>query len=102
MNIVNVILRIVWERRLTQKECGHLDQVGDPSPSAEVCEECVTVEDTWPDLRMCTVCGYVGCCDGSKNKHMMKHYEATGHPIIKPYNSRMTWMWCYPDKALLG
>ena len=50
---------------------------------------------------MCLVCGYVGCCDGSKNKHMLKHHEATGHPVIGPAKPGNNWVWCYVDRALI-
>ena len=29
--------------------------------------------------------GYVGCCDSSVNKHDTKHYQGTGHAVIKSY-----------------
>ena len=52
---------------------------------------------------MCMTCGYVGCCDGSKNRHAMKHFEETNHPLFKPVSQGMffKWMWCYLDEALL-
>ena len=33
--------------------------------------------DTWVHLRMCLICGHVGCCDSSKNKHATKHFHQT-------------------------
>jgi uncharacterized UBP type Zn finger protein len=33
---------------------------------------------------MWLTCGYVGCCDKAKNRHAAKHFEATGHPIVRP------------------
>jgi uncharacterized UBP type Zn finger protein len=101
--IINPFLRRRWTGQFKEKECSHLDQINpDVKPSAEVCQECVALGDTWPALRMCLICGYVGCCDEAKNKHSLRHFQETGHPLIKPYKERgMNWIWCHVDKALL-
>ena len=100
---INPYLRRLWTGQEEEKECAHLHLINpEAKPSAEVCEECVDLGDVWPALRMCLVCGYVGCCDEAKNQHSQKHYQATGHPLIKPYKEwGMDWIWCYEDKALL-
>ena len=52
-------------RRLTQR-CTHTGQINeDVTPSAEGCEECLQIGDTWVHLRECLSCGHVGCCDSS-------------------------------------
>ena len=56
--------------------------------------------DTWPDLRMCMICGYVGCCDKAKNTHARGHFEETGHPVFRPVKL-LKWYWCYVDEALI-
>ena len=100
--VKNAVLRRIWTGSFRRKPCLHLDQIRTPQPSAEVCEECVALGDTWPALRMCMTCGYVGCCDKAKNRHSAKHFESTGHPIIRPYHERgMDWLWCRVDKTLL-
>jgi hypothetical protein len=43
----------------------HLDQIRDVEPSAQGCEECLQIGDTWVHLRECLACGHVGCCDSS-------------------------------------
>ena len=48
-----------------QKQCTHLDQIEDVEPSAQGCEECLQMGDTWVHLRECLTCGHVGCCDSS-------------------------------------
>ena len=48
-----------------QGSCTHLDQIHDVQPSAQGCEECLQMGDTWVHLRECLVCGHVGCCDSS-------------------------------------
>ena len=100
--IKNAALRRMWTGSFRRKRCSHLDQVSDPAPSAEVCVECVAQGDTWPALRMCMTCGYVGCCDKAKNRHMARHFELTGHPVIRAYHERgMDWLWCRVDETLL-
>lgn len=60
--------------------CTHLDQIHDVQPSAQGCEDCLRTGATWVHLRECLVCGHVGCCDSSKNKHTTKHFHATETP----------------------
>ena len=100
--MTNVVLRRAWTGSFRTKPCGHLDRVEQVQPSAVVCEACVELGDTWPALRMCLTCGYVGCCNRAKNRHAMKHFEATGHPLCRPFQERgMNWVWCRVDKTLL-
>jgi uncharacterized UBP type Zn finger protein len=81
--------------------CTHRDQIQEVKPSGEGCLECLRTGDTWVNLRLCMICGQVGCCDDSKNKHASKHFQATGHPIIRSFQPNEDWMWCYVDKVLL-
>ncbi len=66
--------------------CQHLDQIQEVTPSANGCEECLAIGDRWVHLRECLICGHVGCCDSSKNKHATKHFHTTNHPIVKSLN----------------
>ena len=102
--IINIFLRRVWTGQFRSKPCSHVDLArADISPASEVCGECVAVGDSWPALRMCLLCGYVGCCDKSKNKHAREHFRQTGLPLTRPYKERgMDWVWCYVDEALLN
>ena len=79
--------------------CTHVDQIHDVKPSARGCEDCLKTGDTWVHLRICLVCGHVGCCDSSKNKHATKHFHATGHPIIQSMQPGEDWRWCCVDKV---
>ena len=88
-------------RRLLRRKCTHLDQINDVEPSAQGCEECLRVGDTWVHLRECLTCGHVGCCDQSSNKHATEHFHHTGHPIIKSFEPGEDWRWCYLDKMLV-
>ena len=85
--------------------CHHFDQLK-PSPSAEAsyakgCEECGKIGDSWVHLRECLVCGHVGCCDSSKNKHATKHFLATGHVVMRSVEPGENWGWCYVDEAMV-
>jgi uncharacterized UBP type Zn finger protein len=85
-----------------RKSCAHVDQVRDVEPdSTEGCPECLPVGDRWVHLRMCMVCGHVGCCDSSKNTHASKHAHAAGHPIMRSLEAGEAWMWCVVDKRMV-
>jgi uncharacterized UBP type Zn finger protein len=83
------------------KQCTHLDRIQDVTPSANGCEDCLKIGDTWVHLRLCLECGHVGCCDSSKNKHATKHFHATNHPIIQSFQPGEDWGWCYIDQLML-
>ena len=77
--------------------CQHLDQIQDVIPSAQGCEDCLKTGDTWVHLRLCKICGYVGCCDNSKNQHARKHFVNSEHPIIESFEPGEKWGYCYVD-----
>ena len=54
--------------------------------------------DTWVHLRMCLSCGYVGCCDSSKNRHATRHFHTSQHAIMRSMEPGETWVWCYVDE----
>ncbi len=60
----------------------------------EGCEECIKNKTHWVNLRMCLVCGHVGCCNSSIYKHAAAHFKETGHPVMTEYPDR-AWSWCY-------
>jgi uncharacterized UBP type Zn finger protein len=78
--------------------CTHLDQIHVTSSRAAGCQECLAAGGTWVNLRLCTVCGHVGCCDGSPNRHATRHFQAEGHPLIRSYEPGQDWWWCYADQ----
>ena len=83
-------------------ECTHMEKINpDLKPSADGCEECLQMGDSWVHLRMCLICGHVGCCDNSKNKHATQHYRTTGHALIQSYEPGETWIWCYEDDVAI-
>ena len=84
------------------KKCKHLDQIKITTTDTHVCEECVKLGDTWVHLRMCMICGNVGCCDSSKNKHATKHFHHIGHPVMRSIEPGEDWIWCYVDEMIAG
>jgi len=84
------------------EECTHLDQIKIRKTDKHVCEDCVKLGDTWVHLRMCLVCGNVGCCDSSKNKHATKHFHKTTHPLMRSIERGESWVWCYVDEIEAG
>jgi hypothetical protein len=83
------------------KQCTHTGQIAQVIPSARGCEECLASGSEWVHLRLCRICGHVGCCDDSPNRHATKHFHATGHPIIEGYDPPEGWGWCYVDKRVV-
>lgn len=78
--------------------CTHISQINkDVKPNSNVCEECVKSGDTWVHLRMCLICGKVGCCNSSINKHARAHFHESNHPIITSFEPKADWLWCYID-----
>lgn len=80
--------------------CEHVDQIQEVTPSGNGCEECLKMGDRWVHLRLCMICGHVGCCDSSKNKHATKHFHATHHPMMKSFEPGEDWGWCYVDELM--
>jgi hypothetical protein len=81
--------------------CTHLDQIQDVVPRTRGCEECLKTGEKWVHLRVCMICGHVGCCDSSKNKHATGHFRATRHPIVRSAERGEDWGWCYVDQVEL-
>ena len=82
--------------------CTHIDQISDNLvPSAQGCEECLQMGDSWVHLRICLVCGHVGCCDSSKDKHATAHFHETEHPLIQSFEPGEKWLWCYVDEVTM-
>ncbi len=83
--------------------CEHIEQIKtEPKPNTpEGCEECLKSGDEWVHLRICLICGHVGCCDNSKNKHARKHFHETNHAVIKSFEPGENWKWCYIDELFV-
>lgn len=100
-NLVSDHVLLTPEER--QFGCEHLAQAPfavDPQ-TTDICPDCVREGLQWVHLRLCLSCGYVGCCDSSIGKHSSKHFEQTGHPVMRSFEPGEAWRWCYVD-SLLG
>jgi len=72
--------------------CEHLSETRDVKPSAEGCENCLKTGGRWIHLRLCEICGQVGCCDDSPNRPATKHFKDVGNPIIKSFEPGEEWV----------
>ena len=70
-------------------------------PSGTGCVDCLASGGWWFHLRRCALCGRVGCCDSSKNRHATKHFHAIGHPIMSSLEPGESWSWCYVDELII-
>jgi uncharacterized UBP type Zn finger protein len=66
------------------------------SPNGHACEECGS---TW-SLRMCAICGHVGCCD-SQAGDARRHYRETGHEVMVAMPVERGFRWCYAHDRYL-
>lgn len=81
--------------------CEHLESAASPeAPGDPFCADCVREGTTPVHLRMCLACSRVGCCDSSPGNHASKHFEATGHPVMRSIEPGEDWRWCYEDDLL--
>ena len=78
--------------------CEHFDSCEDVEQKTAGCEECRREGLPWVAIRMCLVCGHVGCCDSSVGRHATRHFGETGHPVMQAVPDRL-WKWCYIHKA---
>jgi CPA2 family monovalent cation:H+ antiporter-2 len=92
---------VEFKPKTDESVCVHLKQIRRVFPSADGCEDCLRIGDSWVHLRICLSCGHTGCCDSSKNKHAAAHFQECVHPIIKSLEPGEDWAWCYQDKTYL-
>src|SRR5207302_3302790 len=83
-------------------QCTHLNEIRFTTTRKRGCEDCMKTGDQWVHLRMCLVCGHVGCCDSSKNKHATKHFHSSKHPLIRSIEPGESWWWCYVDEQMVA
>lgn len=85
--------------------CEDLAAAGEPAPQSayeDGCPQCVADGFThgWVHLRKCLNCGLVACCDSSPRRHMSAHHDQSGHPVMRSFEPRETWRWCYTHELL--
>jgi len=81
--------------------CTHSSVIQDVTPSADSCKECLQMGDRAVHLRECLICGHIGCCDSSKNKHATKHFHSTNYPIVQSIEPGEDWKWCYINQTFV-
>ncbi|MDE1155066.1 MAG: UBP-type zinc finger domain-containing protein [Acidobacteriaceae bacterium] len=85
--------------------CHHFEHLKPLGPSDEAyargCEECLRMGSSWVHLRQCLLCGHVGCCDSSPNKHATAHFHAVKHSVIRSVEPHESWGWCYVDEVMV-
>lgn len=80
--------------------CEHLEGLTNAAePTSDVCDRCIAVGDAWVHLRACLMCGLVGCCDSSKNRHARQHWVEDGHPLVRSIEPGETWKYCFEDSV---
>ena len=94
--------RLVFQRSPKRRACHHLDQIRVVDPAEPICAQCASEGLTWVHVRMCMVCGEAACCDSSKQRHARRHFETTGHTLMRSVEPGESWGWCYVDNAYLG
>lgn len=73
--------------------CAHAPSEPAP-PRSDSCEECGSTFN----LRVCTECGHVGCCE-SQRGHNTAHARGSGHPAIRSLPlGPGSFTWCYACK----
>ncbi len=83
--------------------CSHLGLAKDPPPrTPRGCEECLKNGGRWVHLRLCRVCGHVGCCDSSPGRHATQHFHSTRHPLMRSLEPGESWSWCFVDEAMIA
>ncbi|MFF0450480.1 UBP-type zinc finger domain-containing protein [Streptomyces sp. NPDC004609] len=84
-------------------ECPHAAALPRPEPEAlsATCPECLTAGTQPVHLRLCLVCGQVGCCDSSPLRHATAHFAETGHPVMRSLEPGENWRWCFVDGSLV-
>ncbi|MFF8783747.1 UBP-type zinc finger domain-containing protein [Streptomyces sp. NPDC015125] len=84
-------------------ECTHVPELPRPVPAAlsATCLECLAAGSHPVQLRKCLVCGHVGCCDSSPYRHATRHFEETGHPVMRTLEPGESWRWCFADQKLV-
>ena len=81
--------------------CTHLDSIAVTQlpESVDGCADCLATGGQWLHLRICLGCGHVVCCDSSPNQHASKHFNESGHPLIRSLEPGEQWSFCFVDEA---
>ncbi len=84
----------ILDRPANRALCAH-GPVSPADPRADACEECGSNFN----LRSCTVCGHVGCCE-SQAGHARAHALGERHPVIEQITGHGPgFAWCYDERS---
>jgi uncharacterized UBP type Zn finger protein len=70
-------------------------------PRTRGCARCLEERTGWVHLRICLICGEVGCCNASPGRHALRHFLETGHPLVQSLERGDEWAFCYADELFL-
>ena len=86
-------------RLVTRQEsaCAPKGRAFEVTPESWGCQECIKQGTEWVHLRICMVCGHVGCCDSSPHKHARAHWHESQHAVMRSMEPGEEWGWCYED-----
>ena len=84
-----------------ETDCGHIQSLKKVAASSDGCQQCLEMDSMWVNLRMCLVCGQVGCCDDSPSRHAAAHFRVEGPPIVRSFEPGESWRWCYVDEVFV-
>jgi monovalent cation/hydrogen antiporter len=82
---------------MADSPCGHFAAATHLTTTEHVCKDCVAMNSNWVHLRLCLICGYVGCCDSSPNRHASTHARTTGDPVVRSIEPGEAWGYCFVD-----
>ncbi|MER7724071.1 UBP-type zinc finger domain-containing protein [Streptomyces sp. NPDC096323] len=84
-------------------ECPHVPDLPrpEPAPLSETCLECRAAGTHPVQLRLCLVCGHVGCCDSSPRQDATAHFKETGHAVMRSFEAGESWRWCFEDGSIV-
>ncbi|WNI22519.1 UBP-type zinc finger domain-containing protein [Streptomyces sp. ITFR-16] len=84
-------------------ECPHVSDLPrpEPAPLSETCLECRAAGTHPVQLRLCLICGHVGCCDSSPLQHATGHFKETGHAVMRSFEAGESWRWCFEDGSIV-
>jgi hypothetical protein len=78
------------------ESCEHLEEIRDVTPSANGCEDCLKIGGQWLHLRLCEICGHVGCCDNLSEPSRDEALSFDESSIIKSFEPARLGL-LYPD-----
>ncbi len=83
--------------------CSHLSSVEllELPAAVDGCEDCLREGGRWLHLRICLMCGHVGCCDSSPGRHASRHASSSGHPLIRSLEPGEDWSFCFVDEVAM-